>query len=627
MKNLKSINRDFLLILSLITVLNSYSKAQVDYTANEKIPTYQASFITGMNLGYYGSNWSDQQISDILLGNKDENISGIGCNSLRLSLPESFVDKWGYDIRVNAFNHYGSLGAINNTVFIGYPSDDNFDTTKYCFDEKSKMFANMYESIWDNGENGTPINDNNFMALYVYKLAKTYTNNVTYWEIWNEPDFSVNGSGGKQPEEEGNWWDQDPNPCDLKNLKAPIQHYIRALRIAYEVIKSIDENDYICVGGIGYKSFLDAVLRNTDNPNDGKETIEFPLKGGAYFDCLSYHKYPMYYLRNWENGEFLYFRHSDKAVQKIINTKIEFEELLISHSYDGIHFPNKRFIITETNIPSKSFNNFIGSPEAQRNFVMKTIVKAPMANIDAVHFFLTADSKPKSEATNSYQLMGFYNNISDEKPYEQRMKMSGIGSLTSSIFLENKKYSLSKTIDLKLPYNIDGGAFKGSEGKYIYALWAKTTEDNSEDIEVEYSFPSTFDFSTIHQHNWDYAKTNSTKTYYSNKISLFGYPTFIELDETIVTSANKNFEQKNIIEVFPNPTNGDLTFRLSPSLTSIDKVEIIDANGENRKELFLNNLTKVARSTYTFSLSFPPSLYIINFYTKHMVISKKIVKH
>lgn len=67
---------------------------------------------------------------------------------------------------------------------------------------------------------------------------------------------------------------------------------IGLLRISYEVIKTVDENAYVCIGGIGNPAFLDAVLRNTDNPIDGTENNDYPLLGGAYFDVLSFHSYP-----------------------------------------------------------------------------------------------------------------------------------------------------------------------------------------------------------------------------------------------------------------------------------------------------------------------------------------------
>jgi len=54
------------------------------------------------------------------------------------------------------------------------------------------------------------------------------------------------------------------------------------LRIAWEVIKKYQPNEYVCMGS-GYPAFVDVILRNTDNPTDGSVTTDYPNKGGSYF--------------------------------------------------------------------------------------------------------------------------------------------------------------------------------------------------------------------------------------------------------------------------------------------------------------------------------------------------------
>src|SRR5690606_26235557 len=218
-------------------------------------------------------------------GSKELGVAGAGCTNLRLPLPNHFLEEWGYSNRVKVFEAYvQKLGMSEQTVYLEGPSQKNLDITKYCSEKgSSKMFKDLYQPIWDNGENGTPVNDSNPMALYVYKTAMEYGSSGRFWEIWNEPDYTTSDKGWQPPTSPDNWWIRDPAPCELYNLLAPVQHYIRALRIAYEVIKYVDPNDFICIGGIGYESFLDAVLRNTDNPDGGKVSNSYPLKGGAYF--------------------------------------------------------------------------------------------------------------------------------------------------------------------------------------------------------------------------------------------------------------------------------------------------------------------------------------------------------
>jgi hypothetical protein len=244
----------------------------------------------------------------------------------------------------------------------------------------------MFTPIWDGGANGTPVNDANYYALYVYKTVTRYRSYTKFWEIINEPDYDVTGNAWKEPGQPGNWWDNNPPPCALANMKAPIFHYIRMLRISYEVIKSIDSTAYITVGGLGYAAFLDAVLRNTDNPVDGSVTPEYPLKGGAYFDVMSFHNYPMYGLMYWDNSinNFAYKRHSDAAAEEFIKTKTKMATVLATHGYNNITYPEKHFICTENNIPRKEFGDYIGTDQAQTNYIIKALVQSQLEKVRSI---------------------------------------------------------------------------------------------------------------------------------------------------------------------------------------------------------------------------------------------------
>src|SRR5699024_384457 len=182
-------------------------------------------------------------------------------------LPGQFVDRYGYDTRVREFDAYThQLGMKELTLFVGRPGGDQVDRTTYPPATKhSAVFADLYTPIWDNGENGTPINDDNQFALYIYNLVKRYGDKVRFWEIVNEPDmtgFWQNDDLGRK----GNWYDSPPSPGSLPNLRAPIFYYIRMLRVAYEVVKKYYPDAYIAPGGLGYPAFLDVLLRYTDNP-------------------------------------------------------------------------------------------------------------------------------------------------------------------------------------------------------------------------------------------------------------------------------------------------------------------------------------------------------------------------
>ena len=474
-----------------------YLCAQIDYTANDIVQTYKGKFRYGMNLGYY-SGWWDARLGDIAAGNPDMGLKGVGVNTTRPSLYEYILEDWGYDSRLPAYEHWASLGIEENTVIIGKPAYAHRDHTHYCPEHESKLFANLYDDIWDNGENGTPVNDNNYFALYLYKVATDYKDYIKIWEIWNEPDFDFSSSHWYYYDTNSSWWVSNPEPCDYQ-LRAPIFHYVRVLRIAWEVIKSVDPDAYVSIGALGYPHFLDAVLRNTDNPTDGSVTTAYPLGGGAYFDVMSYHIYPHIDGTLWDydrpsNSITGFHRHSDSAIAGIVRKKVEFQEVLEAYGYDGVTYPEKVWNITEANVPRKGYRDarYYGSNEHQRNFIIKAAIVSQKLDIIQMHAYQLADRRTEEEATSEFHTMGMYKYIDDVDPEDVEMTDVGIAYKTTSDLLLGWVYDASRTAALSLPDDIDGAAFASETGDYIYVLWAKTYIDRSEQANASYSFPNNF---------------------------------------------------------------------------------------------------------------------------------------
>jgi hypothetical protein len=497
--------------------------------ANTQANVYDGYFLYGSNMGWLNHNWQDEDIADILIGNQGKNIDGVGVISLRPKLHESFVEYWGYDVRVATFRYYQDIGAKNNAVFIGdEPSDAHRERKQYAPGVPSESFENLYEPIWDTGENGTPVNDNNYYALYVYKLVTRYKNQVKFWEIKNEPDLTTRGDlAGASAGTAGSWWDNDPQPEHLINWHAPIQSYIRLLRVSYEVIKHVDPDAFICVGGIGYHSFLDAILRNTDNPDGGKVTERYPHKGGAWFDCLSFHCYPMYYLRGWNNniGWFDYFRHSDAAAEALINHYKEFEKVLTKYGYGG-QYPAKEVIVTETNVPNKRVGESIGSPEAQRNYLVKAAILGQKKRISGIYPYCVWDDAEQSGHGGEYNYMGFYKPLPNAPASGAlRVNESGIAWRTVSRMLHERKYHQSETSKLSLPAGVEGAAFHSTKtNDFVYVLWAKTSVDLSEAASATFTFPASIKADKLNATSW-----NGTATEINGRtISLSGSPVFVK---------------------------------------------------------------------------------------------------
>ena len=525
--------RILLLTLFLGSFLVSYG--QVTFTANDQVAPYQGVFRQGINFDYYPP-YSDLNLADIAAGNSALGLTGIGATTSRPALFESFVEAWGYDSRVYTFQHMKNLGMTDMTCIVGYPSEAHRDHTVYCSDgiTESALFANLYTPIWDNGANGTPYNDDNYYAAYLYKTVMLYKDHVKFWEIWNEPGFDLTWNTGWRPpgDAEGNWWDQNPDPCDYV-LHAPIEHFVRTLRISYEIIKTVDPDAYVTLAGVGFESFLDAVLRNTDNPLDGTVTDDYPLMGGAYFDVMGFHTYPDIdgTLGHFDSSinDWVRYRHSDAAANGMKLRKDSYQALLDQYGYNGTTFPKKEWIVTENNTPRVAFSPItMASDESQVNYMLKTVVTAMREDIRQIHPYQLSDRKTIAQANDEYDLMGMYLNITGSQPYDNLVKTNeGIAYKTSSDALFKTTYDPIRTAEMNIPDSLDGGAFLDPvNNRYVYVLWAKTTIDLDETASGVYSFPNTLGYTDLIMREWNHSETGVDSTVLSTNIPLTGRPQF-----------------------------------------------------------------------------------------------------
>ncbi len=612
-----------------ICLATTVSKAQVSYTAYDMIVPNTSVFMYGANPGYYSSAWSDIALADIAKG---YNTLGANVGSLRPSLPQAFLEQYGYDIRLKEFTHYKDIGMRELTVFLDIINNTKKDNTLYggCT-SGSNLFQNMYTPIWDNGENGTPVNDNNYFALYVYKTVKMYKGLARYWEIVNEPDFTYNTSiAYANPGTAGNWWQNPPKPCDLHNLNAPVFHYIRLLRIAYEVIKTVDSSSYITLGGIGYPSFLDALLRYTDNPTDGTVTKDYPHHGGAYFDVVSFHSYPQYILYKWDNakGGFDYSRHSDAAADSVIALKAKFDRVLAKYSF-GTTYPKKYFIMTEYNIPRKTYTgkDWIGSVDAQKNAMMKTLVKTQANGIQQLYVYTLGDSRDAATSVvDGFDLMGLFYNLATSVPSQQVLTPTGVAFKTTSQLLGGYTYDAAQTLAMKLPATVRGAAFKNAKGSYRYALWAKTNTDMSESASATYSFPSALGMANVTLYNWNYSQSStSKKNAAATGILLAGCPVIVEKYTGVLSREEETDEEATArassFEVFPNPSSGD--FSVSAwTQEGAGTLAVYDSKGALVLSKYMNGLDG---SSIQLGTKLEKGLYVVQLRTMEGTKSQKLV--
>ena len=526
-----------LIILSFLFFITINTRAQVSYNANDQVTPYDGIFRPGVNPGYYGGNWNDYFLTDIVGGNPAAGTEGAGVRAFRSSLPENIVLIYDYPTWEGIYDYYEAMGMKDNTLIVGFAHPDHADPIEYCPGIKTEMFANLYEPIFDGGLNGTPINENNYFARYMWDLLESVGDHVKFWEIWNEPGFDYSGaSGWLNPGQPGNWWENNPDPCDYK-LRAPIFHFVRTMRIAYQVIKTHSPDDYVVLSGVGYESFLDAVLRNTDNPDDGSSTSDYPLGGGAYFDVMGFHSYPHFdgSMRYWDNsiGGFAYERHSDQGIEGFLEKKTVRAQHLADYGYDGVTYPLKEWMITEYNVPRVAFPdpsnpniNLFGSDEGARNFIMKSYVAALQEDLIQIHPYQIAERETAANADDSFDHMGFFENLNVIEHFDQVIHEQGIGYKTTTDILFRKEYDAAQTALMNLPTSIKGGAFKNAMGEYTYVLWARTTIDNSEAASASYTFPASIEVGNLEKRIWNFGNTGTVETIASQNVSLNGSPAF-----------------------------------------------------------------------------------------------------
>ncbi len=541
-----------------------------------------------MNFGWY-AGWTDDNLARLSTGTPDKKVVGVGANAIRPALFGYFLEEWGYNIREDVFKTYVDLGAADNVVIMGFPSPAQQGTEEWCPGVRSKMFKGMWEPIWDSGADGTPYNENNTYAAYLYKAVQIYGPYVRFYEIWNEPDIGDGPNGGwKDRTYEGNWYDTEIDPCEL-HIKAPAQAYVRMLRISYEIIKRLDPDSYVAVGGLGYPSYLDNILRKTDEPTRGAVTPEYPLTGGAYFDAISIHVYPHLgeSVKEWNNaaGRFDFTRNSDNAVDGFSNRLKAFRDDLALYGYDGTKYPEKVALCTEINLPRKHFNDpgAIGAGDVrQRNFMIKLLATAQAQDVAQIHPYHLADNRAESNAFGEFDLMGLYKDIANKSFAQVQRTDQGVAYATYGELLRGATYDAELTAGLNLPAGGEGVGFRLKSGRTGYVVWARTKQDQNEWNTLPYTLPAQLASGTHVAAYWDYNRTGDRKIV-SGEMTLTGAPTFLidwkEFGD--VSGLFENAADFAALSVWPNPVApgaSELTLQL-PESSQTWQIDLFDALG------------------------------------------------
>ena len=521
----------FCLTISL-KVVYSQNYGACDHVPNSDNLQYRL----GNGLGYIGNGWDDARMSNLS--------SKAGYDGQRKKLPEQHLDYWGYGIELGDAQTNTKLGILDVVGYLATPllnhSSNATDNPELCYP------ANLYKPIFLN--NGS-VNPENFWANYVYKTVSTYKDHIKIWETWNEPDYTRNH------DQVSNWMTEPPEKSILTHWYGTIFEYIRLIRITYEVAKKVDPDCFVTAGGLGYPEFLDAILRYTDNPDGGKVTSDFPYKGGAYFDCDAYHQYPQYGVTDLETGDGYHENGSDMLAKKVVMLKKNHEYILKQHGFDGVMFPKKIFVNTETGLNSEKSNNAIGGDLVRRNWILKLALFCIQYDVKQTHMLILADDGKGS---------GDFSNLGQFKSIEEgftHLKSSSRGRLVlQKIHFGKFVYEEVKTKEFleTLPSGTTGivlkRKFSKEEGEeyyseYIYSAWIYCEKEEVEG-EIEYNLNLSFDPLLL---DWKGNQQNIKK---NSKIKLSSTPVFL-------IENNGNYPDINEQDVHPeNNINSFLKWKL-----------------------------------------------------------------
>ncbi len=410
----------------------------------------------GVNTGYFPQVWTDQK--QITLARE------YGCRTFRTGLFHNVLEQWGYEEKRQALLFASQLGLVDVVGILGYPSPQAQDTINQCPGNTATTFIGLYLPAW---KGPSTINEQNTYALYVWKVANTFKGLIRIYEVWNEPDA---GWGGLQKGQQGNWWEAPPPPCQT-GLKAPIFTYIRMLRITNEVVKKVDPDALVAVGGLGWPAYLDAVCRYTDQPDSGiVDHNLYPLTGGAYFDCMSFHAYPHQYAMG-STDTFPARCYSNIAIDGFWQRKCQLEQVLLHYGFDNVKYPKKNWICSEFNLPRISSKGPWANPDIQTDFAIKALASASGQGVSQMHFYALSDGGHFAETDSEFAFMGMFPPLdttifSQPKPHPIALALKQLKQLT-----EGFRFNAMHTADLKLPECLSGSAFEDKNGQIALILW------------------------------------------------------------------------------------------------------------------------------------------------------------
>ncbi|MBN2527543.1 MAG: hypothetical protein JXR76_14205 [Deltaproteobacteria bacterium] len=435
------------------------------------------TFRYGINGGHRNKSWGDDIQARLE--------ARAGCTSQRISLPERHLDQWGYEIEVGDMQAYAALGMHSQVAFLTSPIRAHSTAPASAEDWELAYYIpkNLYEPVTTaSGE----INPENYWGKYVYDTVKIYSQWIKVWEIWNEPDWTDTWSFTQT------WTESAPTKEQLPRFNGSIYEYIRMLRVSWEAARLADPAALIATGGIGYATFLNAILRYTDNPQDGSVTAAYPSTGGAYFDVLSFHHYPIY-----TPG------HSDDAVAGYMNHVAELKAELGAAQKVVAGFEN-----SETGAPRFVVQEYPGGAAYARNYILKVMMTAQSTGVHGIDWFTLSDSALPGASTNAYHYMGLFADVVDLNSIDEaQITETGIALATMSELLTDARADAAATAALTPVDGARGWVFVKDSGQRVLSFWGVLPDEGASSVNV------TVPAGEYEVHYWDFSKTRQTESF------------------------------------------------------------------------------------------------------------------
>ena len=530
-------------------------------SANEKnknrhdfLPAVSADtviFPFGENSGYYGAQFTDQNIYDLMYAS--------GARAVRPVFSLQQYLQYGVAPFAARFNYPYQTKGMRNNVFTFTIAPPQAGGSTYT-GQSTKMTAGGNRSLAPASLNlpvfnsDSSINTNNLWAMFVADVYNATQGSFQVFEAYNEPDINNNYVNAEYDSSFGlnnTWATIQPTPDELINIFDSLSVEVRIQQITWQVIHHLSHNTAkVATGGISQRYWWRQALK---------------LGIGQYVDVLSMHMYPYYgwtyYTNQSPNGPGNQ-RFSDMLLR--VNDSL-YSTMQIVSGQQGFN-PNAPHMITETNTPRWNYdvstsagsqNKRVGNNQIQRNYMLKGVADFWRKGFSPIIWFQTGEAADSGVVSaTEFDAEGMYKNLNTASVGNTSLTQSGQAIQTMQRLCGNY------TMDPSQPTFASGidGILLDSAGYKIYMLWAKTSLDLNETASGTYTLPTG---KTYKEYIWNGTSPGTV----SGTINLIGDP-YILVQTTSGSAVTANAGSAQSITL---PTN---SIALSGSASTVSNSTI-----------------------------------------------------